>query len=77
MIPNTVLGAAITFQSGVIYEGYARVTQPYGFSLITDQQLGGLTLWVIGDMMSILVAAIVMIMWYEKEEGHARVYGPA
>ena len=77
VIPNTVLGAAITFQSGVIYQGYAQVTQPFGFSLVADQQLGGLMLWVLGDMMSILVAAIVMILWYEKEEGGARVYGPA
>ena len=77
VIPNTVLGAAITFQSGIIYQGYAQVTQPYGLPLIFDQQIGGLTLWVIGDMMSILVAGIVMIMWYEKEEGGARVYGPA
>ena len=77
VIPNTVLGAAITFQSGVIYKGYALVTQPYGFSLIADQQLGGLMLWVLGDMMSILVAAVVMIMWYEREEGGVRVYGPA
>ena len=71
VIPNTVLGAAITFQSGIIYAGYERVTQPYALSLIFDQQLGGLILWVIGDMMSILVAGIVMIMWYEKEEGAA------
>ena len=77
VIPNTVLGAAITFQSGIIYEGYARVTQPYGLSLIFDQQLGGLILWVIGDMMSILVAGVVMLMWYEKEEGGARLFGPA
>ena len=38
-------------------------------SLLTDQQIGGLLLWVPGDMMSILVAGIVMIMWYEREEG--------
>ena len=66
---NTVLGAVITFQSEVIYTGYALVHQPFGLSLIIDQQLGGLTLWVVGDMMSILAAGIVMIMWYEKEEG--------
>ena len=77
VIPNTVLGAAITFQSGLIYEGYAQVNQPYPISLISDQQLGGLILWVIGDMMSILVAGIVMIMWYEQEEGGARIFGPA
>ena len=77
VIPNTVLGAAITFQSGLIYQGYAQVNQPYPISLISDQQLGGLILWVIGDMMSILVAGIVMIMWYEQEEGGARIFGPA
>ena len=42
-------------------------------SLLTDQQIGGLLLWVPGDMMSILVAGIVMIMWYEREEGGNRV----
>lgn len=77
VIPNTVLGAAITFQSGMIYSGYAKVTQPYSLSLIFDQQIGGLILWVVGDMMSILVAGIVMLMWYEKEEGGARIFGPA
>jgi cytochrome c oxidase assembly factor CtaG len=34
---------------------------------MTDQQLGGAILWVPGDMMSVLVAGIVMIMWYQKE----------
>ena len=37
-------------------------------SLMTDQQIGGLLLWVPGDMMSILAAGIVMIMWYQREE---------
>ena len=26
-------------------------------------------LWVPGDMMSIVAAGIVMIMWYQREEG--------
>ena len=77
VIPNTVLGAAITFRSTVIYEGYALVHQPFGLSLIIDQQLGGLTLWVLGDMMSILASGIVMIMWYGKEEGWTDQMRPA
>ena len=68
VLPNTVLGAVITFSRGIIYTGYEDVYQPFGISLLTDQQLGGLFLWVPGDMMSILVAGIVMIMWYEREE---------
>ena len=68
VLPNTVLGAAITFSGDLIYTAYAEVVQPYGISLETDQQLGGLMLWVPGDMMSILAAGVVMVMWYQKEE---------
>ena len=32
-----------------------------------------LLLWVIGDMMSILAAGIVMIMWYQKEEAQSEL----
>ena len=73
VLPNTILGAVITFSRGIIYTGYEDVYQPFNMSLLTDQQIGGLMLWVPGDMMSILVAGIVMIMWYEREEGGNRV----
>ena len=72
IIPNTFLGAAITFAGSVIYSGYAEVEQPFNISLMTDQQLGGMLLWVPGDMMSILAAGVVMVMWYEREEGEGR-----
>ncbi len=72
VLPNTLLGAAITFSDGLVYTAYAEVTQPYGLSLMTDQQLGGLMLWVPGDMMSIVAAGIVMVMWYQREEGQNR-----
>ena len=67
VIPNTMLGAAITFTDHVIYSAYAEVEQPYNISLMTDQQIGGTVLWVPGDMMSVIVAGIVMIMWYQRE----------
>ena len=68
VLPNTLLGAIITFSKGIIYSHYEDVYQPFNMSLLTDQQMGGLMLWVPGDMMSILSAGIVMIMWYEREE---------
>ena len=44
---------------------------------MTDQQLGGLMLWVPGDMMSIVAAGIVMIMWYRRaRRGSASSRGP-
>ncbi|HZA25733.1 MAG TPA: cytochrome c oxidase assembly protein [Dehalococcoidia bacterium] len=68
IIPNTLLGAVITFSGSLLYEAYAEVEQPFNLSLMTDQQLGGLLLWVLGDMMSIIAAGILMVMWYQHEE---------
>ena len=68
VLPNTILGAVITFSKSIVYTGYADVYRPFDMSLMTDQQIGGLLLWVPGDMMSVLAAGIVMIMWYQREE---------
>ncbi len=42
-------------------------------SPLVDQQLGGLLLWVVGDMMSILAAGVVMAMWWRKEEEQEQI----
>ena len=67
VIPNTLLGASITFSSQVLYPAYTELVQPFALSHLIDQQLGGLILWVAGDMMSILAAGIVMMLWYQRE----------
>ena len=73
VLPNTVLGAGITFSRGLLYQSYTEVEKPLMLSAITDQQLGGLFLWVAGDMMSIVAAGIVMIMWYQREQEKDRL----
>ena len=68
VLPNTLLGAAIVFQEELIYSAYRELPRPWeGFSHQSDQILGGLMLWVPGDMMSIIAAGIVMFMWYQRE----------
>ncbi|MBC8281393.1 MAG: cytochrome c oxidase assembly protein, partial [Chloroflexi bacterium] len=76
VLPNTILGAVITFSKTIVYSGYEGVYQPFDMSTLTDQQIGGLVLWVAGDMMSILVAGIVMVMWDEKEESENPSFPP-
>ena len=73
VIPNTMLGAAITFSGDLLYGVYAEVEQPFPLEGFVDQQLGALFLWAVGDMMSILAAGIVMMMWYNKEQEQERI----
>ena len=68
VLPNTLLGAAIAFQERLLYTAYQELPRPWEtFAYIDDQRLGGLLLWVPGDMMSIIAAGIVMFMWYQRE----------
>ncbi len=73
VLPNTVLGAGITFARSLLYVSYGEFPQPVYLDPLIDQQLGGLFLWVIGDMMSIIAAGIVMVMWYQQEQEKDRL----
>jgi putative membrane protein len=73
IIPNTLLGAGITFNGDLIYDAYYDFEQPLGLAPLVDQQLGGLILWVMGDMMSIVSAGVVMVMWYQREQEEEQV----
>jgi putative membrane protein len=77
VIPNTVLGAGIVFNENLLYDSYYDFPQPLSITPLTDQQIGGLLLWVIGDMMSILAAGVVMIMWYQREQAQEETWGTA
>ena len=68
VIPNTLLGAGITFSGDIIYSAYGEVEQPFNLALKTDQEIGGAILWIAGDMMSVIVAGVVMAMWFQQEE---------
>ena len=67
-IPNTFLGAFITFANHLLYTGYAGEERVVEVSLLVDQQVGGLILWILGDMMSLLAAGVVMVLWVQHEE---------
>jgi putative membrane protein len=68
VLPNTLLGAIITFSPGLLYEAYYEFPQPFGSNALLDQQVGGLTLWILGDMMSIIAVGLTMIVWYKHEQ---------
>lgn len=57
--PNMFLGVAISLSESPIYTYYLSVPRLYGISVMDDQTLAGLIMWIPGSMMYILVALIL------------------
>ena len=63
-----VLGAAITFSDGVLYEWYAAAPRIWDVSAHTDQQIGGVVMWVPGGFAYLLTLVVVFLIWAAQEE---------
>jgi putative membrane protein len=67
LLPNTVLGAMITFAGSVQYESYGAV-RLWGIDPLDDQRGGALIQWLLVDMMSLAVTIAIFAMWYQREQ---------
>ena len=65
--PMVVLGALLTFASQPLYSPYLAAPRIFGLSTATDQQLGGLVMWIPGNFVYILVMSVIFIMWLEQQ----------
>ncbi len=68
MIPNEILGVAISFAKQPIYTYYTGVTRIGSLSVMEDQALGGALMWVPGGMMYALGALVLLARMLEQEE---------
>ena len=66
-MPVVALGAGLTF-AGPLYAPYLEVPRLWGLSAATDQQLGGLIMWVPGNIIYIIIVSILFIRWMQKQE---------
>lgn len=66
MLPQILIGAYIGLSTHDIFKVYAVCGRLYPISPITDQQLGGLIIWIPGCMMSVL-AALVVLTHYRRQ----------
>lgn len=57
---NMFLGIAIAFSSRPLYSYYTEVPRLYGISVMDDQTLSGIIMWIPGSMM-FLMAALVLL----------------
>jgi cytochrome c oxidase assembly factor CtaG len=78
-MPTVALGAGLTFLPP-LYAPYLSALRVWGISPATDQQLGGLIMWIPVSIAYIVVVSILFIRWIQAQEAkqlakEAEMYG--
>jgi putative membrane protein len=66
--PNMLTGIVLAFAEQGYYSYYEAVPRLWGIDVLTDQQLGGVIMWVPGSMMYILAALILIGRFLSQED---------
>lgn len=79
MVPtvSAILGAFITFSESVWYDWYAEAPRIWEISAKTDQEIGGLLMWVPGGVVFMASLIIVFLVWAGKSESDDSAIGAA
>jgi putative membrane protein len=67
-IPMQLVAALITVADGVLYPWYEAAPRTAGLSPLEDQQLGGLLMWVPGNLWMFLAIGILFFKWAKESE---------
>jgi cytochrome c oxidase assembly factor CtaG len=72
-MPSVALGAGLTF-SPPLYAPYIQQSiRAWGISPATDQQLGGLIMWVPVNIIVIVIVSILFIRWMQAQDEKQRL----
>lgn len=71
-LESILIGAMLTFASQPFYQTYAEMEMPWGFNPVTDQQLGGLIMWIPGGMFFLIPVIGLLIALLNNEVRPAR-----
>src|SRR5215471_5458356 len=66
-MPSVLLGAGLTF-APPLYAPYIAAPRIWGISAATDQQLGGLIMWVPVSIFYIVIMSVLFIRWMLQQE---------
>ena len=70
-IPMQIVAALITFADEVLYPWYVTAPRTWGLSPLEDQQLGGLLMWVPGNLWLFAAIGVLFFKWAREEESTA------
>jgi len=75
MFPMTMLAAVLTFAPAPLYSFYNEAPRLWGLSVMDDQQIAGLLMWIPGNMIFFLPFGFIFFKWMDRDarEGNAAV----
>lgn len=62
-IPMQIVAALITLSDGVLYPWYSAAPRTWGLTTLDDQQLGGLLMWVPGNLWMFAAIGVLFFVW--------------
>jgi putative membrane protein len=68
MPQQSFLGVSLMSASTVLYPHYVTNVRDWGPTPLEDQQLGGIIMWVVGDMALLAGMALVVVLWVRHED---------
>ena len=68
MLPQTMIGALITFAPHDLYTFYDWCGRVYSLSALKDQQLGGLIIWIPPTMMNAMALILVLYALLSQQD---------
>lgn len=69
---NAAVGLAIYFAPTVLYPHYATLARTWGPDALTDQQIGGVVMWGVGDLVLLAVLPAIVVAWMGAEARRSR-----
>ena len=70
--PTAVLAAMITLSNTVIYPHYAGTLHHFGLSPEEDQRIGGLLMWIPGNVVYLATLTVLFLRWFSQEDRRNR-----
>jgi len=70
-LESMLIGVLLTFAARPLYRTYAEVAMPWGFTVVTDQQLGGLIMWIPGGMFFLIPLIGLLMALLRQEDARA------
>lgn len=64
---SAAVGLAIYFAPTVIYPHYAAIARTWGPNALTDQQIGGVVMWGVGDLLMLATIPIIVFGWMRAD----------